>query len=502
MRGKLVVRACCASAAQRGVTPGMPLAEAKAIVGPTLRVGPDPHAERGVYCEPHEPKADYEALQKLALWAQRFSPLVAVHEPDCLLLDVTGCGPLFGGELKLAEKALRDLHRQGYAGRAAVADTIGAAWAVAHYGTADAAVVLPGQHSDELKPLPVESLRLDEDVIQLLRAFDIRRIDQLLELPRAALPSRFGPELLRRLDQALGDVAESLTFERAHEPDEATWEFEVPCGDRRVIEAVLEKLLEQVLEKLRPRQMGVQRLLCWLHLVQSKVVGTLRVPSTTDGTRSVPTTFLVGLLHASASMRHLLELVRLHLERVQLPAEVARVMVRASAAPLDFHQGQMFGEENAERWREFPVLVERLCSRLGEKAVLRPSLRADAQPELAWRYESWLAQWGRHSCLPDAEGRQECLPHALLWRPPCLKAQPVAVPVMSVVPGGPPLRFEWQGHSHVVAHYWGPERIETGWWRGPDVRRDYYLVETATGERFWLFRTRQEEAWFLHGAFG
>ncbi|MCI0642672.1 MAG: DNA polymerase Y family protein, partial [Gemmataceae bacterium] len=318
VRGKLVVRACCASAAQRGVTPGMPLAEAKAlvdpIVDPTLRVG-QPHAERGAYYAAHEPIADHEALQKLALWAQRFSPLVAVHEPDCLLVDVTGCGPLFGGEWKLAEKALRELRRQGYVVRAAVADTIGAAWAVAHYGAGspltpdpsppqgrretlssssprpqgegsgvrgtlspDAAVVLPGQHSDDLKLLPVESLRLDDDVIQLLRAFDIRRIDQLLELPRAALPSRFGPELLRRLDQALGDVAESLTFERAHEPDEATWEFEVPCGDRRLIEAVLEKLLEQVLEKLRPRQMGVQRLLCWLHLADQKVVGTLRVP--------------------------------------------------------------------------------------------------------------------------------------------------------------------------------------------------------------------------------
>jgi protein ImuB len=72
---------------------------------------------------------------------------------------------------------------------------------------------------------------------------------------------------------------------------------------------------------------------------------------------------------------------------------------------------------------------------------------------------------------------------------------------MSVVPGGPPLRFEWNKENYVVAHYWGPERIETGWWRGCDVARDYYLVETAEGKRFWLFRRRSDEHWFLHGSF-
>ena len=73
---------------------------------------------------------------------------------------------------------------------------------------------------------------------------------------------------------------------------------------------------------------------------------------------------------------------------------------------------------------------------------------------------------------------------------------------MSVIPGGPPLRFEWKRQSHVVAHYWGPERIETGWWREQGVRRDYYLVETTAGKRFWLFRTMGDEVWFLHGMFG
>ena len=94
-----------------------------------------------------------------------------------------------------------------------------------------------------------------------------------------------------------------------------------------------------------------------------------------------------------------------------------------------------------------------------------------------------------------------CLCGENSFRPPHLERRPVAVPVMSVVPGGPPLSFDWKGRSFRIAHAWGPERIETGWWRGDDVRRDYYQVETASGERFWLFRRMPDERWFLHGVF-
>jgi protein ImuB len=84
-------------------------------------------------------------------------------------------------------------------------------------------------------------------------------------------------------------------------------------------------------------------------------------------------------------------------------------------------------------------------------------------------------------------------------RPPCLKSRPIAVAAMSVIPDGPPLRFTWKNQDHLVARWWGPERIETGWWRGNDVRRDYYLVETAVGGQFWVFRNLDRQTWFVHG---
>src|SRR5262249_26544197 len=158
----------------------------------------------------------------------------------------------------------------------------------------------------------------------------------------------------------------------------------------------------------------------------------------------------------------------------------------------------MFDEENSpERRRAMTALLERLSSRLGEKAVLQPQLQPDAQPEFACRYEPCLflssPRWGEG---PGVRGKAVALrrrsPHSkgaspseavgervLMVRPPCLQDYPTGLAVLSIFPGGPPIRFEWQEEHYIVARCWGPERIETGWWRGDDVRRDYYLVETT-----------------------
>lgn len=554
--GKLWVTARSRTAAQQGVTVGMPLAEARALAAGKSRT----------HFEMHDPHADREALRKVAVWCQRFTPVVAVEEgesPDSLLLDITGCGPLFGGEESLARKVMGEFRRRRFWVMAAVADTIGAAWAVAVYVSRSRGpvvdnvararnengltIVPPGRHAETLRSLPVEALRLPAQVVELLREFDIHRVGALLALPRAELPGRFGPEVVRRLDQAIGNVPELLTSERAVEPVEASWDFEPLAADRRLIDAVFDHLLGQVLARL-PRHLGVQRLSC-----------TLRTAA-----ESVP--IRVNLLRPSASARHLGELARLHFEHIQLPAEVSAMTVRADAiAPLEFRQGQIFEDEaGGERRRKFQVLIERLSSRLGEACVLRPRLWPDVQPELAWRGEPWLGRRetkqsrsspngttvnisqgrkpleknaariksqrddsistaGRHgkrdatfapSGLEEhVTALQGLTPLAIDGRPlgaaspcrgsrpTCLKPRPIAIAVTSLFRGGPPARFEWRGQSRTIAHYRGPERIETGWWRGPDVRRDYYLVETSDGERYWLFRTIRGEGWFLQGAF-
>jgi protein ImuB len=501
----MLVSACSTDAARMGIASGMPLAEAKALA---------PRA--GIHFEVHDPYADYQALQALAVGCQQFSPLVTIAEaepvgcgagpksrrvsrlpnqdrqrtlhdfeteqPDSLLLDITGCGPCFGGEASLLRQARSWLAQEGYQVRLAVADTFGAAWAMAHCSSEPEPILAPGEHRAALRPLPVEALRLTAPTLQMLQAFDLRHIEQVLALPRIALASHFPAELICRLDQALGENIELLTPERSEEPLEACWPFEPPTADRRILEVVLDHLLDQLLEKLRPRPVGVQRLTCRFGLTAGPPI---QVP--------------VGLLQASVSRRRLNELLRFHLERLCLTAEVALVALRVDTAALEFRQDLLFDDGmGMKRWSHFPMLVERLSHRLGESAVLRPRLWPDAQPEFAFRYESWLRQ---ERALAPADSLPLTRPGAASERPLCVLLQPVPLLALSHVPEEPPPCFVWHDQNHEVAYFRGPERIETGWWREGDVRRDYYLVETATGQRFWLYRAIPEDSWFLHGTF-
>ncbi len=498
-RGKVRVTACSSDARPFGVSPGMLLAEAQASFPPT--------GNATQIIEAHDVPADRERLRQLAIWSQQFSPLAAIDTlspPDCLLLDLTGCGYGYGGEEGLATTIIDELRQHGYWAMGVVADTVGAAWAVAHFGNSSlcshksygsyesyrsCAIIPPGHHSEAIQPLDVASLRLSPDVIQLLREFDIRQVGQLLGLPRSSLPSRFGPEILLRLDQALGAVAEILIPEKPVEVIEASWTFEPYIADRQILEAVLNRLLDEVLEKLRPRQIGVRRLLCSLALAGHD-----------------PLHFPVGLLQPSLSLRHLMDLLRLHLERQQIPAEVMAVTLRAAVvAPFEFRQGQLFdGDDGPGRWRQVAALLERLSSRLGEQSVLRPKLNPDPQPEFACHCEPWLTSpaldrqdWSGGEMQSPSNEEDDPAPS----RPTYLQDEPQAIEVVSVVPDGPPIQFHWNENHYVIRHCWGPERIEAGWWRGLDVHRDYYLAETTTGERFWLFRTFTDGRWFMHGVF-
>jgi protein ImuB len=123
--------------------------------------------------------------------------------------------------------------------------------------------------------------------------------------------------------------------------------------------------------------------------------------------------------------------------------------------------------------------------------VARALAQAEAQPELAFRYEP----------LAGAPARKlTTQPFKPLPRPLSLEREPIALAVLSVVPDGPPIQFDFHG-PHRVAHFAGPERIQTGWWRGHEAQRDYYRIETTTGRRFWLFRRLGDGQWFLHGVF-
>ncbi len=478
------------------------MAEARAVTGLSENDGP-------WRLEPHDPAADRRALEKLAEHSERYSPTVGIESgdrPEGLLLDITGVARLFGGEAPLAKAIAHDLTRWGLVVRLGLADTIGAAWAAARYGAATAPGNSPSAAGtiadirslpDDLGPLPIEALRLSADIVNRLHQLGIDRIAQLEALPRADLSSRFTPQLLRRMDQAAGRLAEAIPGHRAAPKFQVEWSPEYPTTRRSTIAAAIEKLIRALCEKLASHGRGaVQvecRLLCPPH---------------------PPVRMEVGMFEPSTRWRHVFGLVELRLERLRLPGPVAAVLVSAPAtAALVYEQRELFSDEGVDlcagrnpttplpssgrQRRTLAGLVDRLSSRLGPRAVLGVRLLADAQPELAWRGEPLVERLTRRT----ARRHRELPP-----RPLRLRRRPIALAATSIGPGhvgdrGCLVQFSLRGRQHRIARCWGPERIETGWWRGRAVGRDYYRVETTQGTHCWLFRRLRDGKWFLQGLF-
>lgn len=462
--------ACCRQAKRLGVRPGMPLSEATSI------------SRHNLHFEPHDAHADAVALRRLAVLCEKFSPVVGIEEgdaPECLLLDVTGLGHLFGSEEQLVRQIVRELSHRRYTVRVAVADTVGAAWAAAHFLVASrASLVLPRGRAEVLFDLPIEGLRLSPKTTALLHQLGMEWIGQVVRLPPSSLKARFGQEILKRLDQLTGRRPETIVPHRPSPAFKERWASELSTTSNEVVEQVLSHLLDRLSAKIRARQQGIVTLECVFDLEHAE---SLSVP--------------LALYQPTNDPKHLFELVRLQLERQQLPGPVSGIVVEAKAtAPLVWKQQELFTHHRQENSKALAMLVDRLSSRLGRDAVHRPRLRSDAVPEHAYSY---IPLSGRNKTR-----RQSRRPRfAPFERPLCLLPSPVPVKVIATVPDGPPAVLFYRNARQELVHVWGPERIETAWWRGPTVRRDYYHVETSTGHRYWLFRRLQDMQWFLHGEF-
>ncbi len=529
--------------AARGIRPGMPLAEATAlalrmqapaaneIVRRATPVSSLIDPEEQLHLEQADPLADRRAIEALADDCQRFAPSVGIDDAgpaDSLLLDVTGLGPLCGGEIALARRIVADFHRRRLSVRVALADTPGAAWAVAHFAPLECTAAAPhaasiltalsqpllirvGETASALAALPPAALRLADDACRLLGELGIKRIEQLAALPRETLLSRFGPLVLLRLDQASGTAAEAIVARAVPAEWTFEWLLEHPTGRREMIEWTVEQLVARACQTLARERRGVLRLACRF-----------------EPERGTPVEFVVGLYRPSASERHVGELVRLKLEAVRFREPLVAIRLQVLALDrLEFQQQEFFaGLEGQHRDapRELAALVDRLSNRLGSHAVVRPWLLAGAQPEFACQYQplaSLPARRGKRGSRPLKKPKNPSLPSPLAGdgpgvrgqtqdvnastqpgdRPLWLEPQPQALAVISVAPDGPPVKFRLSGEDHRIQRTWGPERIETGWWRTRCIRRDYYQVETQTGDRYWLYRELNSGQWFLQGTF-
>jgi protein ImuB len=394
-----------------------------------------PVAEVAVRVEEHDPQADRAELEALARWCDQFSPTVGIEE-ESLLLDVSGLP--FN-----AEQVTKAIHRQGFVARLAVAKTVRAAWALAHY--------------DE--PLPTAALRLQDSTLKLLRALGIRYVAELQTLPRDQLAARF-KDVVKRLDQLSGALPEPITPYRQPPEIIVTRNLEYPLEHREMVVATCREMVVEIAHELSLRQQGVVRLELAL-----------------DEAR-----FIIGLFRPSDSPRYLCGLIDMQLEQVRVAQPVTRIgLAVLMAAPLRAQQRELFNNEH-DRERQLALFVDRIRCR---SPALRAVLVADAQPEHAFRYEWFTNSRKRLAARPSH-----------LRRP--LLIEPRPIPVVVISGGGPPQQFSWRGKTHRTIRAWGPERILTGWWRGSYVHRDYYRVETTSGY-YWLFRARGH--WFLHGVF-
>ena len=488
-RGLSVVN-CSPTASGWGIRPGMPLAEARAFAG---------DSEKSLITERSVPAVDQAALCGLAVICQTYGPLVGLEEsvpPESLLLDITGCAPHFGGEEGLSRNLRRDFVTQSCHVRIAIADTVGAAWAVAHFATAKnnpVSIIASGQHPAALRPLPIAGLRLPPKTLEILGKLDLRTIGQVERLPRSTLPSRFGDELRLRLDQAWGVAHELIAPVRLPEPVSAVWNLEEPVSGRPTLELISRELLSRILAELQPLRFGIREL-------ESRFIGLADT-----------FTLTLRLVHPSIDERHLWNLLSLEWERqereFQRSNSIPRCLLEGVAtvrltvldsAPLRVRQQTLFDMEPGQREEQsFRQLVERLGSRLGSTAVLQTRSVPDPQPELACEFVAW------GDAPTNTTAGQPGAWDAFLARsrPLRLLHQPQLVQVLAATPDGPPHCLWWNDQQLIVTQVCGPERIATGWWREQDIQRDYYRVQTDQGPCLWIFRCLLTGAWFLHGSY-
>lgn len=438
-----------------------------------------------------------------------FSPLLGflpAAPADCLLFDISATSAWFGGEEKLLAELVALVERSGEHCRIAVADSPSAAWAVSYYGPSVLNHVGRSPLSTEratlwcvprdapqtlLSRLPVEALRLDPKVLAWLHELGLRQLAQLQPFSRTQLVERFGTELLRRWDQLWGTWPEELV--PWHEPSEFTTrlDFDFSTTHYETLLHVLEQQLARLVQPLVERQQGVQRVECVLRGESGSLVP-----------------LQVALLRPTVQVAYLLELFKLRLESQPLVEPVTGIQLTATAVmPIERRQQTLFATEQHEDdgWL-WASLVERLCGRLGDGAVLRARRRSEHQPEYAWSESPWGADstvlTRPLSRRPGQVVRSGPPASSLVaTRPLHLERRPIAIRMVSLQPQRVPQRFWWREQAYDIERHWGPERIETGWWRGRDVRRDYYRVETTSGQWFWVFRRLHDGAWFLQGWF-
>lgn len=460
--GRMVIRAANAKAAADGIRAGMVVADARAIF-PSLQVV---DAKDGM---------EAELLDTLAQWCIRYTPDVAIDLPDGLILDITGCPHLWGGEREYLKDLVFKLRGMGYDARAAIADTAGAAWAVARYGKITP-IVESGRQREAVASLPPAALRLEQTVTDKLHKLGLYTIDSFIDMPRPALRRRFGQAILTRIDQALGAVTEAIQPMRPVPPYEERLPCLEPIRTAKGIEIAITELLKRVCLRLYKEGKGLRTAVLTCYRVDNEVQ---QVTLSTS--------------RPSRNVAHLFKLFELKIPAIQPALGIELFLLQATVTEALTATQEALWHAAGHDEKAVAELLDKIAGKVGQDKIHRYLPDEHYWPERSCRETISLQE------QPTTAWRTDRL------RPVCLLPEPERIEVTVPLPDYPPLLFRYKGKPYRIVKADGPERIEQEWWIQDGLHRDYYTVEDESGTRYWLFRSghfdHEQSGWFLHGFF-
>lgn len=462
--GRMVVTAANETATREGISPGMVVADARAMV-PSLVVLEE------------NPAIFPVLLKKMADWSIRFTPFVALSEPDGLLLNATGCAHLWGGEKAYLEAIAQKFLSIGYSCKVSMADTIGCAWALSHYGQ-QYSISETDQAYSSLLPLPPAALRIENTTVESLHKLGLHRIRDFIGMPGSALRRRWGQLIIERIRQATGQKEEVVEPVFPVEMDQERLPCLEPVQTPVAISIALEKLLEALCSRLRKEEKGIRKAVFKAY----RIDGNLQQIS-------------IGTNRATHQSRHLFRLFETKIEKMEPEPGIELFVLEAPNVEKTITRQESLWEIPFG-WQHprLGELLDRLTVREEKIRVLQCQPAAHHWPERSYQY---------HLSLEEKSGNDWHLPTT---RPLFLLPDPHPIEVTAPIPDYPPMLFRYKGKLHKVIKADGPERIEQEWWIRAGEHRDYYQLEDEEGKRYWIFRLGHYTGgknfqWFIHGFF-
>ena len=441
-----------------------------------------------------DPMKDKMELTTLANWCGRYTPFVAFDESRIeigergLWLDITGCAHLFGGEKRLLDDIIDRLCHIGLTARGVIADTPGAAWALAHFGKLPSQIIKPGAQQATIADLPLIGLRLPTSLVEDLSKVGLRQIKSLFSIARAPLRARFGAEVRKRLDQALGLEAEPISPQISHSPDLVRFVLPDPISTMDSILAVLECLLERLIKKLEIKSLGTRELKVLLYRVDGRLDKLIVSTSQTNRDKSIFSKLFFEKFN-NFVLDSGVDVITL---------EATKVDIYQPLQPDLISQSDRINSE-------ISVLVDRLVNRFGSSSVIRRSLQESYSPE---RSETTFPVSSNLHYSKITQSIGSSFKNTLTVRPLYLLQRPEYIEPLTECNRPLPFQFRWRHTLVNVRRANGPERIAPEWWLVEDYykTRDYFRIEDSDGRRYWLFKERMKQSkkkpsWYLHGLF-